>query len=63
MQKQTGGQDCGLFAIAAATAILFSINMTDDIVFIQNQMRLHLFKCCNDKLLTMSPIATVATYE
>ena len=38
MQKQVGGKDCGLFAIAVATAILFGKNITNTI-FDQQKMR------------------------
>ena len=54
MQKQVGGKDCGLFAIAVATAILFGKNIINTI-FDQQKMRSHLLACFNAKSLSMFP--------
>ena len=42
-QKQEGGTDCGLFAIAAATAIAHGVDPTQ-LKFKQASMRTHLLK-------------------
>ena len=43
-QKQLGTDDCGAFAIAAATAIAFGINPSS-VHFQQEKMRSHLLAC------------------
>ena len=43
-QKQTGNMDCGLFAIATATAILFG-KTPSSMCFQQCPMRIHLQTC------------------
>ena len=43
-QRQTGGSDCGLFAIAFATAIAFGLQ-PEDYCFNQAKMREHLIRC------------------
>ena len=53
-QKQKGGSDCGLFAIAFATAIAFGIN-PDQLKLRQEAMRAHLVKCFNKKYLSPFP--------
>ena len=52
-QKQQGSQDCGLFAIAIVTAILF--NQDTSTKFSQQRMRDHLVQCFEDKLMTQFP--------
>ena len=47
-QKQKGGADCGLFAIAVATGIVFGVDPTA-LRFSQTRMRDHLAKCFNNK--------------
>ena len=54
MQLQSGGADCGLFAIATATAICNGQD-PENIRFDQRQMRQHLLKCLDDKLLLPFP--------
>ena len=58
MQKQVGGQDCGLFAIAVVLSLLLHVNVTD-IVFNQSQMRPHLLKCFSNNKFTMFPYNTI----
>ena len=58
MQLQKGGSDCGLFAIASATAICNG-QSPENIQFDQSQMRPHLLKCLEDKLLMPFP-STIA---
>ena len=50
MQLQSGGSDCGLFAIATATAICNGQN-PENIQFNQHLLRQHLLKCLKEKLL------------
>ena len=53
-QKQVGGKDCGLFAIAFVTSIAYG----DDPVktrFLQDKMRFHLVKCFRDKKMEKFP--------
>ena len=52
-QKQTGGTDCGLFAIAAATAFLFGKNPSSE-VFKQALMRKHLQTALRKSVLLFS---------
>ena len=53
-QKQIGGKDCGVFAIATATAILIGFNL-QSIKFLQEQMRSHLLHCFNSKEMFAFP--------
>ena len=55
-QKQVGSEDCGLFAIATTTAILFGVCMTG-IEFNQHQMRLHCMKCFDRQIFSLFPTA------
>ena len=48
-QKQVGAQDCGLFAVAIATAILFGKDTPAQ--FNQKIMRDYLLECFEDTLL------------
>ena len=51
MQIQTGAADCGLFAIATATALCHGIPPSN-IVWDQSKMRTHLLQCfMNGKML------------
>ena len=55
VQRQTGGaNDCGLCAIAFATAIVNGIQPTE-LTFKQDSMRKHLHECPNKGELTMFP--------
>ena len=49
MCKQGGASDCGLFAIATATALAFGSYSTQ---FQQGSMRQHLVKCFKDGVMT-----------
>jgi hypothetical protein len=53
-QMQYGSGDCGLFAIAFATAIALGIS-PEFIDFEQSEMRQHLLTCFNNGKLTMFP--------
>ena len=53
-QKQDGSVDCGLFAIANATAIAFGQSLRN-LHRCQMQMREHLVKCLSQKKLTLFP--------
>ncbi len=52
---QSGSNDCGLFAVAFATAIAFGEDPTN-IFFDQETMRGHLFKCYNNGFLSPFPV-------
>lgn len=54
MQKQKGGADCGLFAIAVATALCIGMDPTK-LTFEQGKMREHLRLCFETGLLTPFP--------
>ena len=54
VQKQLGGQDCGLFAIGISTALLNNIDVTT-IQFNQHEMRHHLHDCFNAGLISPFP--------
>ena len=51
-QKQKGVTDCGLFAIANATAIAHGKNPTQ---FKQDFMRAHLLDCFDQKHMSLFP--------
>ena len=53
-QKQTGGTDCGLFAIAISTAIAFGKN-PGKLKLHQETLRSHLVNCFNKKLISLFP--------
>ena len=53
MQHQAGGSDCGLFALATATAICNDMD-PGDLHYQQGQMRDHLKKSLELKVLTPS---------
>ena len=55
-QKQVGVEDCGLFAIATATAIVYGADPTR-LVFNQASMRSHLAQCFTDKVITLFPVS------
>ena len=57
LQIQDGSQDCGLFAIATATALLNSLDMSQ-ITFCQKDLRRQLTTCFIDKLITPFPTVT-----
>ena len=53
-QKQKGGADCGLFAIAFATAIAFG-KQPGKIKFVQEELRSHLVTCLNKGEMSLFP--------
>ena len=53
-QKQKGNKDCGLFAIAMATAIAFG-NDPSRQSFCQDLMRAHLVDCLKNEQFSMFP--------
>ena len=55
VQKQIGGSDCGLFAVAFATAIVFGIK-PEQCVFNQQVMRSHLVRCFEERTISMFPM-------
>ena len=54
LQKQVGGTDCGLFAIAVITAIAHGEDPSQ-LQFKQEEMRYHLLKCFKDERITLFP--------
>jgi hypothetical protein len=54
LQRQVGGADCGLFAIAVITAIAHGLDPSK-LKFKQEQMRDHLLSCYEHKQLTLFP--------
>ena len=56
-QKQIGGNDCGLFAVANAVALLRGVDPAT-VKFQQPKMRQHLQECLEKHLLTMFPHST-----
>ncbi|XP_066303195.1 uncharacterized protein [Branchiostoma lanceolatum] len=57
-QRQQGGNDCGLYAVANAVALAEEIPPTQ-VVFDQSQMRKHLEDCFEMKEIKMFPYQTV----
>ena len=53
-QKQSGGTDCGLFALAAVTAIAFNIDPSV-LKLKQEVMRQHLVTCLHNQKVTLFP--------
>ena len=53
-QKQKSNKDCGLFAIAMATAIAFDNNPSKQ-NFYQDLMRAHLVDCLKNETFSMFP--------
>ena len=53
-QKQSGGNDCGLFSIASATALAFGLNPSK-MKFRQDMMRAHLVDCFKNQFMTPFP--------
>ena len=54
LQRQVGGTDCGLFAIAVITAIAHGKNPTQ-LKFKQEEMRDHLLNCFKKEHVTLFP--------
>ena len=57
-QKQKGGMDCGLFAVANATALASRIDPCN-IHFYQELMRNHLHKCFAEEVMKLFPFKVV----
>ena len=55
VQMQSGGYDCGLFAVAFVTALAFN-KQPGQYLFDQQQMRKHLWKCLDRKKIEMFPV-------
>ena len=55
VQMQCGTQDCGLFAIAFATALCLG-KQPGQLTFHQDQMRSHLLRCLESQDMTMFPV-------
>lgn len=53
-QKQEGKTDCGVFAIATATALAHGVNLST-YTFLQSAMRSHLVNCFKENLMTLFP--------
>ena len=53
-QKQNNGEDCGLFAIANATAISNGVDPCK-IKLIEHLLRTHLMKCFDEGIMTLFP--------
>ena len=56
VQRQDGVDDCGLFAIAFAAAVVLGFS-PGQFLFQQHRMRQHLFQCLQEGKLSMFPIA------
>lgn len=55
VQKQVGSSDCGVFALAYATALILGIK-PEECLFDQNMMRKHLISCFEDKKISAFPL-------
>ena len=55
VQMQSGTSDCGVFAIAFATALVLGSNPSE-LFFDQLKMRQHLLQCLEKRCITMFPI-------
>ena len=53
---QTNGNDCGLYAIANATALAFGRDPSKE-QYIPSKLREHLLKCLEEKEMRLFPIA------
>lgn len=54
VQRQIGGTDCGLFALAFATSLCHGENPSET-MYIQHEMRSHLKKCLINRVMTLFP--------
>ena len=54
-QIQAGGSDCGLFAIANATALMVKKD-PGKFFYDQKKMRRHLFECLGKRKITLFPV-------
>ena len=62
VQKQSGGNDCGLFVIAFAVDLANGTCPTK-IKYVQREMRDHLLECFRNKYLTPFPRELVETCD
>lgn len=58
VQMQTGEDDCGVFAIAFATAVVYA-KQPGGLSFNQPKMREHLYKCFQSKEIAMFPVKQI----
>ena len=61
MQKQVGGTDCGLFAIAVISAIAYGIDPSQ-LQFKQEEMREHLLNCFKNDIISLQLIILIIYY-
>lgn len=54
VQKQKDGFNCGLFAIANATALTFKLNPSE-FVYDQSDLRAHFLLCCRNRIIEPFP--------
>ena len=54
VQKQQGGSDCGLFALAFTTSLCAN-NSPSEISYIQHQFRNHLVSCFQNRMMSPFP--------
>ena len=57
VQRQVGGTECGLFAIAFAVALCLGLNPAK-LIFEQSKMRTHLISCILEQTFTNFPFST-----
>ena len=57
VQRQQGGSDCGLFALAFATSLCANTSPSE-IYYTQHQLRNHLVSCFENKLMSPFPART-----
>jgi len=58
IQKQSGGRDCGLFAIGISTALCFGLD-PKTLMFDQVGMRPHFVDCLEQGALSLFPTAYI----
>lgn len=56
VQRQVGGTECGLFAIAFAVALSFGLNPAK-LIFDQSKMRAHLISCLSEQKFVNFPFS------
>ena len=54
--RQSGINDCGVFAVAYATSLCFEVSLSNPF-FQQKSMREHIYRCLGERKFTMSPIS------
>ena len=54
-QKQIGGVDCGLFAIAFATALAYYGKQASKMKFVQEELKAHFVNCINKGVMSLFP--------